>query len=101
MQHELFKRNAEGLSFALRVTPKAKRNHILGIMQDEKGDYLLKVAVTSVPEEGKANEAVIQLLCKLWHLRKNQIKIKQGLGSRNKVVQLFGTAAELWENVKI
>ena len=54
---------AREMSLTLRVKPKASRT-ALKIYQTDDGSFLLKVFVTTVPEDGKANAAVLELLAK-------------------------------------
>ena len=50
----------EGAEIAVRVTPKASRDRIL-VEADA-----IRVYVTTVPEDGKANKAVVKLLSRRW-----------------------------------
>ncbi|MDE1149208.1 MAG: DUF167 domain-containing protein [Azospirillaceae bacterium] len=84
-----------GVRVYLRVTPRASRNAVLGPMDGPEGRQLLKVAVTTVPEDGKANEAVLKLLSKAWRVPKSSLTIVAGQTDRNKVVQVAGDAGEL------
>ena len=86
---------AGGVRVHLRVTPRASRNAILGTMDGPEGRQLLKVAVTTVPEDGKANEAVLKLLSKTWRVPKSTLTIVAGLTDRNKVVAVAGDAKAL------
>jgi uncharacterized protein len=72
-----------GILFHLQAQPGGRKNEIRG---EQAG--ALKVVVTAKPENGKANEAVIDLLSKLWRLRKSQIHIVAGETSRQKKVLL-------------
>ncbi len=81
----------EGATLALRVQPKAKRNELLG-----EHDGSLKVAVTAPPENGKANEAVLDLLHDRLGVARSRLAILSGHTNRNKVVLVRGvTPAEL------
>ena len=80
---------------ALKVAPKAAANRILGCADDVEGGQVLKVAVTAAPEDGKANDAVIALLAKAWHLPKRDLSIASGAASRRKVLQVAGDPATL------
>ena len=80
---------------ALRVTPKASRNAVTGLADTACGGKALKVAVTTVPEDGKANEAVIKLLAKLWHVPKSSITVVAGQTDRNKILHVAGDPADL------
>ena len=73
-------------TLSLRVTPNASRDELLG--WDEAGS--LRVKVRAVPEDGKANKAVITLLAKTLGIRKDQIKLLSGEKSRNKVLSIIG-----------
>ena len=81
--------HSEGATIALRVQPKAKRAAILG---EQAG--ALKVAVTAPPEDGKANEAVIDLLRSRFKFSRSRLEILSGHTNRNKVLLVRGTTAE-------
>ena len=86
---------ADGVRAVLRVTPKASRNAVTGLADLGEGRKALKVAVTTVPEDGKANEAVIKLLAKLWHVPKSSIAVVAGHTDRNKILHVAGDPADL------
>ncbi|EEX12885.1 conserved hypothetical protein [Citreicella sp. SE45] len=71
-----------GATLALRVTPRASRNEIR-----EDGDQL-RVLVTTVPEDGKANAAVAKLLAKALGVPKSRLTLIQGATSRDKVFRI-------------
>lgn len=74
-----------GARLALRVTPKASRNAVLA---PETEGAPLRVYVTSVPEGGKANAAVLKLLSKALGVPKSRLRIVQGETGRDKVVDI-------------
>ena len=76
------------LQIAVRLTPKASRNAILGWVEGADGTRVLKVGVTAVPEKGKANDALIALLAKEWKIPKSSIVITRGQTDRNKTITL-------------
>jgi hypothetical protein len=80
---------AGGASFAVRVQPRAKRNAITGTLGEA-----LKLALTSPPVEGRANEACIEFLSQLLDLSRSSIAIAAGETSRNKVIRVSGLSAE-------
>lgn len=86
---------ADGVRLALRVTPKASRNAVGGLADTASGGKALKVMVTAVPENGKANEAVVKLLAKAWKLPKTSLTVVAGATDRNKIVHVAGDPAEL------
>ena len=69
----------------VRVQPKAKLNRV---EVDDDGN--VKVHVTSAPEGGKANNAVIALLAKQLGVARRDVEIVRGQKSRNKLVIVSG-----------
>jgi len=84
-----------GLRLTVRVTPKASRNAVAGLAGTAAGGRALKVTVTAVPENGKANEAVIKLLSKAWKLPKTSLTVVAGATDRNKILHVAGDPAAL------
>lgn len=80
--------SGEGLTIAVRVTPKASSNKVAGIESTADGKRALKVKVTAPPEDGKANAAVIKVLAKTWKLPKSALDIISGAANRNKVLRI-------------
>ena len=71
-----------GAEFALRVSPRARREEI---SRDETG---IKVAVFAPPEDGKANAAVQVLLAHALGVAKSRLVLVRGGTSREKVFRL-------------
>lgn len=74
---------------ALNVRPGAKRNEVLGMVEG-----VLKVKVAASAREGKANEALIDLIASLLDVPKRRIRILHGFAARNKVVAVQGVRQE-------
>lgn len=68
---------------AIRVTPKASRNKI-----DIDPNGNIKIYVTAPPEDGKANQAVCELITKTLKVSKNSIQIISGHKTRDKIIEL-------------
>lgn len=71
-----------GAELAVRVTPRASRNAVL--LDGE----MLRVMVTVVPEDGKANAAVVKLLAKALGIAKSRLVLIRGATSRDKVFRV-------------
>jgi len=69
----------------LKVIPASSRNTVSGWLDDT-----LKIQVTAAPERGKANKAVVTLLCKALGLPRNAVRVLQGETSQLKVVEIDG-----------
>ena len=78
-----------GVTFAVKVHPRAKKNAITG----ELGDAL-KLSLTTPPVEGRANEACIEFFAKLLKVPRSSVTIASGQTSRNKVIRIAGLNAQ-------
>ncbi len=67
----------------VRVTTKSSKNALMGIRNGE-----LLISVTAVPENGKANEAIIKLLSKSLKCAKTKISLVSGSKSKNKLFRI-------------
>ena len=81
--------SASGITFAVKVHPRAKKNAITG----ELGDAL-KLSLTSPPVDGRANEACIEFFAKLLMVPRSSVTIASGQTSRQKVIRVTGLSAE-------
>jgi uncharacterized protein len=78
-----------GITFAIKVHPRAKKNAISGKVGDA-----LKVSLTAPPVDGKANEACIEFFAKLLKVPRSSVSIASGLTSRNKAIRVVGLTAQ-------
>ncbi len=79
----------------MRLTPRARAERIDGIAQDADGSPVVKASVTAPPEDGRANEALLQLLAREWHVPRRDLTLVRGVRSRNKIVAVAGDPAVL------
>ena len=79
------KEGAEGLSFKVKVQPRASHSKITGTIGDA-----LKLQLTSPPVDGAANTACIAILSDILEVPKGRIVIITGEKSRSKVIQVSG-----------
>ncbi len=91
---------ADGITVAVRLTPKARANKIDGVIAAEAGGAegaasALKARVTAAPERGKANAALLHLLAKNWKLPKSAMTVASGARDRRKTVHMAGDPALL------
>ena len=68
------------------VRPRARRAGIVGFRADGR----LVLAVAAPPEEGRANEAVAELLGDSLGVRRKDIAIVRGRSSRAKLIEVSG-----------
>jgi uncharacterized protein len=81
--------HAEGVTLAVRAQPNAKKNAILGEQASA-----LKVAVSAPPEDGRANDAIVEVLRTWLGLKRSAVEIISGRTNRNKVILLRGVSIE-------
>jgi uncharacterized protein (TIGR00251 family) len=74
-----------GVTFAVKVHPRARKNAITGTVGDA-----LKLALTARPVDGKANQAVIDFFADLFAIPRSSVTIASGETSRNKIVRISG-----------
>lgn len=73
----------------VKVIPNSSRTKIAGKFLDEKNQEYLKINLTAVPEDGKANEALIKFLAKELKISKSKIEIIRGETSRIKLLRIL------------
>lgn len=83
-----------GVTFAVKVVPRASKNQIVGM----EGDAI-KIRLNAPPVEGKANEALVKFLAETLGVSRAQIEIVRGHASRRKLVRVRGMTAEQIEDV--
>lgn len=84
-----------GVELFIRLTPKSARDALEGAEIRDDGACALKARVRAVPEDGKANAALIALLAKSLKIPASQIKLVSGATARQKCLFLSGDAAGL------
>ncbi|MEA5576329.1 DUF167 domain-containing protein [Anabaena sp. UHCC 0451] len=67
----------------VKVKPNSKQQKII-----EEADGSLTVHLKSPPVDGKANEELIKILAKKFNVSKSDIRIKSGLSSRQKLMEI-------------
>jgi uncharacterized protein (TIGR00251 family) len=91
--------SSEGVSVALRVTPRGGRDDIDGVETLANGRSVIKVRVRAIAEGGEANRAVTELLAKALGVPKARVKILSGVTSRLKQVAVDGDPKRLGETL--
>jgi len=79
------KQTANGITFCVKVQPRARKNAITGTVGDA-----LKLSLTAPPVEGKANRAVIEFLADLFDIPRSSVTIASGKTNRLKMVNIRG-----------
>jgi uncharacterized protein (TIGR00251 family) len=89
--------STQGVSVALRVTPRGGRDEIDGVETLANGRAVVKVRVRAIAEGGEANRAVMELLANALGVPKAAVRVMAGATSRLKQVSIAGDPARLGE----
>ncbi len=82
----------EGVRFTVRVTPRASRTAIIGVV-GAGDEAALKIALRAPPVEGRANAALIDFLADLLGMPRSAIEIRGGQHARSKAILVRGRSA--------
>jgi len=85
----------DGVVIACRLTPKGGRDAIDGAATLADGTRVLLVRVRAVPENGKANDALIRLIADKAGVPVSRARLVAGARSRVKQVAIEGDPAAL------
>ncbi|WP_255484281.1 DUF167 domain-containing protein [Granulicella sp. 5B5] len=78
-----------GCVVPVRVHPGAKRDAVTGTH-----DGAVKIALTSPPVDGRANEALVAFVAKRLGVARGQVTLLTGASSRMKTLRVVGLSAE-------
>jgi uncharacterized protein (TIGR00251 family) len=84
-----------GLKLTVRLTPRAKADRVLGVAATAQGKRVVKAEVTAPPEDGRANEVLLQLSARVWQLSRRDLAMVAGTTSRHKTVSVAGDPQDL------
>ena len=87
--------SADGVTLAVRLTPKGGRDAIDGIERLADGRAVLKVRVRAAASEGEANAALIKLVAKALGVAPRDITLVAGATARLKRLKVNGAGAAL------
>ena len=65
--------SAEGVILPIKAKPAARKNELNGVFNGA-----LKVSVTTAPEKGKANKAIVKLLSKIFNIPPKHFTLLSG-----------------------
>jgi uncharacterized protein (TIGR00251 family) len=92
--------STQGISVALRVTPRGGRDDIDGLETLANGRTVMKVRVRAIADGGEANRAVTELLAKALGVPKAKVRILSGTTSRLKQIVVDGDPAKLGDALR-
>jgi uncharacterized protein YggU (UPF0235/DUF167 family) len=92
--------STQGISVALRVTPRGGCDDIDGLETLANGRTVVRVRVRAIVEGGEANRAVMELLAKALGVRKTSVRMLSGTTSRLKQIAVDGDPAKLGDALR-
>lgn len=75
----------KGSALAVRVTPRASRDEIVGVLSDGT----VKIHLTAPPVDGKANESLIRFLAGVLDVSVSRIEVVAGDTGRDKLISVM------------
>lgn len=89
----------QGVELFVRLTPKSSRDAIEGTSVSADGRSHLKARVRAVPEDGKANAALVKLVAKTFKAPVSSVIIISGQTARLKTVRIADAGPEIKERL--
>jgi uncharacterized protein (TIGR00251 family) len=87
--------HGDHIRLSVRLTPNGGRDEIEGVETDAAGGRYLKARVRAVPEDGRANKALIELIAKRFAVAKSAIRFISGETARKKILRIDGNPEDL------
>lgn len=81
-----------GVRLSVHAQPGARRDEIAGLHGER-----LKVRVSAPPEDGRANERIVEVVAEAFGLRRQDVALVTGATSRAKDLLLSGITLEVAE----
>ena len=86
-----FRDGKAGAALTVRLTSKASRDTVVGIMEDGT----LRIHVTAAPKDGRDNQALIKLMAKVLGVSDADVEIVAGERGRDKIISVLHLDAAL------
>ncbi|KQN36727.1 hypothetical protein ASG37_13330 [Sphingomonas sp. Leaf407] len=90
-----FTLDADGATLTVRVTPKASRSALAGVVPLGNGSTALALRIAAPPVDGAANAEVVRFVAKQLGIAKGKVTIVKGETARVKQVRITGDPAVL------
>jgi uncharacterized protein (TIGR00251 family) len=83
-----------GIDLFVRLTPKSSREAVGGLFEAGEKAYL-QARVRSAPEDGRANQALVELLARELGVPRSTLSLVSGHAARLKTIRIEGTGHAL------
>jgi uncharacterized protein (TIGR00251 family) len=82
-----------GAAFPVRVVTRASRSEVVGVQEGG----ILKVRLTGSPDDGTANQELVEVLAKALGVEPKQVEIVAGTDKRDKLISVDGLKPDVLE----
>lgn len=89
-----FEKTQQAIVLRVYLTPHSRKERLAGFIVDARGEMYLKAYVHAVPEDNKANVALVKLIAKSFAIAVSCVEIISGFQSRRKKVLLQRVSEE-------
>lgn len=90
----------DGARLAVRLTPRAGRDAVGGIVTLADGRTALQLRLSAPPVEGEANAALVATIARAIGIPRNSVTIRSGQTSRLKLLHLTGNPTTLVQRLE-
>ncbi len=85
----------DGLIFHVRLTPRTAHDRVDSVETRDDGRHVINARVRAVPEDGKANKALLKLFAKCLSYPVGKLSLRGGHKSRIKKIFVEGDGDDL------
>jgi len=89
-----YREDSTGVTFAVRVVPRASRNELVGLY-----DGAVRIRLAAPPVEGAANRELVKFLAKRFKVAPATIELVSGASSKNKIIRIVNPTAAAREEL--
>ena len=87
--------DGQGVRLAVRLSPRASRNAVEGVVTGADGRAVLSIKLNAPPVDGAANEALGRFIAEGLGLARSAVVIKSGHTARQKLLRIAGAPPDL------
>jgi uncharacterized protein (TIGR00251 family) len=80
----------DGILLSIRLTPKAGRDGVDGLVTLSDGRIVLSMRVRAPPSDGEANAALMRLVARTLDIAPSAVALRSGASSRLKMLHVSG-----------
>jgi len=95
-----YRQESDGIVLSVRLTPRASRDSIEGVVVLSDGRAVVQARVRALPSGGEANAALITLVARRLRVPKSAVTIAAGHSARLKRVRIGGDPGTLAKEIE-